>query len=332
MADWRNVGNWHWKERNCLEWAKAYLEEKLVGLEATGDGITAKVTSLDSATGDADLNIRKGRLLAIYDLEVKLSWKATRGDEEATGRIVVPEVAHDTDEYVYEVTASGSGAAQIPFKDAVRKHLTAAIGARLAKFTDDLKEANGRDMYIPDSSATSGASTPAPAAPAAAGVAAAAADARPAKDGGARAAPGSDGVGVAKTSEATFGTVEISQTAEFMCSTADLFATLTDAQRVAVWTRGPAEIQPAAGTRFKLFGGHIEGEITRVEPGELIEQTWRVATWPAGHYSKVRMELEQLSSSARLSLKQTGVPLNEEDATKANWDRYYWNGIKGSFG
>ncbi|KAJ2716375.1 Co-chaperone [Coemansia spiralis] len=325
MADWRNVGNWHWKERNCLDWAKAYLEEQLVGVEVAADGITAKVTAVEAVSGDADLNIRKGRLLAIYDLEVKLAWTASKGDDEIAGRITIPEVAHDTDEFVYEVTSTSTGADKLPLKDFVRKQLTPAIGKKLAAFTDDMKKANGQDMYIPDSSGkSSGVSTPA-----------ASVDSGLAKDfkaGKAGAGSSTEAAGVAKTKGATFGTVTVKQTAEFMCSTDDLFATLTDPQRVAVWTRAAADIQPVVGSKFKLFGGHIEGEFTKLEPGKCIEQTWRVATWPADHYSHVRIDLEQLSTSARLSLTQTDVPLTEEDATKTNWDRYYWNSIKGSFG
>ncbi|KAJ1893125.1 Co-chaperone [Kickxella alabastrina] len=325
MADWRNVGNWHWKERNCLEWAKKYLENKLTGIEVSKDGLHGEVTSVDSITGDVDLNIRKGRLIAIYDVEIKLSWKATKGDDELEGKITIPEVAHDTDDYVYDITASSSAVAKLPLKDFIRKQLTPEITAKLEGFTEDLKQANGSDMYIPDKS---GASTPVAAAKATTGEKASGET----KQGNAVAAAADDAVSVAVTKDAKFSTVSISQNAEFMCSAEDLFATLTDPQRVSIWTRGPAEIQPKENTSFKLFNGHIEGQFTKLVPAKGIEMTWRVATWPQGHFSKVKISIEQQSMSTRLTLKQSGVPFNDEDATKANWDRYYWNSIKGSFG
>ncbi|KAJ2312101.1 Co-chaperone [Coemansia sp. RSA 2704] len=318
MADWRNVGNWHWKEKNCLGWAKTYLKKQLTGVAASGSGIDASVTSVGSVTGDVDLNVRKGRLLAIYDVEVKLEWTAQRGDDKLTGKITIPEVAHDTDAYVYEVTASKASAETLALRDFVRTQLTPQISKKLEQFTEDLKRENGSEMIIADDK------------PAEEAAAAAAADTQLAKD----FKEGRSGaeVAVAQTQGATFGTVEVSQTPEFMCAAENLYATLTDPQRVAVWTRAPAEIKPEAGTKFRLFNGHIEGEILALVPGKRIEETWRVATWPAGHYSRVTIELEQLSNATRLSLKQSGVPLNEEDATKANWERYYWNSIKGSFG
>ncbi|KAJ2877919.1 Co-chaperone [Coemansia aciculifera] len=318
MADWRNVGNWHWKERNCLEWAKKYFDDKLVGTTAIVGELSAEVTSVDSVSGDVDLNIRKGRLIAIYDVEIKLSWTAAKKGSEDTlsGTITIPEVAHDTDSYVYDISASKSTKDALPLKDFVRQKLTPEITKKFEVFTEDLKQANGTDMYIPGNGPNDSPS----------GVSVASA---PKQE---RASVVDSGVAVVKTANTTFSTVSITQSAEFVCSADDLFATLTDPQRVSIWTRAPVDGQAAEGATFKLFSGHIEGKYTKLVRGKTIEQTWRVATWPAGHYSTVKMELEQLSSSTRLSLKQTGVPFNEEDATKANWDRYYWNSIKGTFG
>ncbi|KAJ1956395.1 Co-chaperone [Linderina pennispora] len=320
MGDWRNIGNWHWKEKNCFDWAKKHFEETLPLVEVSKDGFTAKVDSVTSVTGDVDLNIRKGRLITIYDVEVKLAWTATRGDETLSGKITIPEVAHDTeeDEYVYEITAENMASALLPLKDFVRRQLTPAITKRLVTFTDDLKAANGSEMYIPEKDGSSGASTPTVNAELA----------RDFKQG----KVGSGDVGVAKANDGLISTVTVTQSVEFVCSAEDMFANLTDPQRVSVWTRAAAEISATEGAEYKLFGGHIQGKITKVVPSKSIEETWRVATWPAGHYSKVVITLEQLSSSTRLTLKQTGVPFNEEDATKANWERYYWNSMKGAFG
>ncbi|KAJ1946026.1 Co-chaperone, partial [Linderina macrospora] len=162
MGDWRNIGNWHWKEKNCFDWAKKHFEETLPQVEVTKGEFAANVDSVTSVTGDVDLNIRKGRLITIYDVEVKLAWTATRGSETLTGKITIPEVAHDTesDEYVYEITAENMKSDLLPLKDFVRTTLTPAITKRLEKFTEELKAANGSEMYIPEKDGGSGASTP----------------------------------------------------------------------------------------------------------------------------------------------------------------------------
>jgi activator of HSP90 ATPase len=40
--------------------------------------VTVKITSLDECSGDVDLNQRKGKLLAIYDVALKLSWEGKK--------------------------------------------------------------------------------------------------------------------------------------------------------------------------------------------------------------------------------------------------------------
>lgn len=61
--------------KNCLNWTQNYFEKELVGLEAEKDGHKVKITSLDECTGDVDLNQRKGKIITIYDVAIKLSWE-----------------------------------------------------------------------------------------------------------------------------------------------------------------------------------------------------------------------------------------------------------------
>lgn len=50
------------------------------------------------------------------------------------------------------------------------------------------------------------------------------------------------------------------------------------------------------------------------------------------HYSTVTMELSQSINSTTIKFKQEGVPIGEQDSTRANWNNYYWNEIKRTFG
>jgi Activator of Hsp90 ATPase, N-terminal len=40
---------------------------------------TVKTTGIDSVTGDAVLNCRKKKLIAIYELDIKVSWRLVPG-------------------------------------------------------------------------------------------------------------------------------------------------------------------------------------------------------------------------------------------------------------
>lgn len=127
-------------------------------------------------------------------------------------------------------------------------------------------------------------------------------------------------------------TTSLNETTEFQTSAHELYETLTDVQRVQVWTRGPVKLSKEVGSKFELFGGNVSGEILELVPDKKIVQTWRLRSWPAGHFSKVTFEFDQGSDSVTLKMHQTGIPVGEEELTRTNWSGYYWRAIKGSFG
>lgn len=83
---------------------------------------------------------------------------------------------------------------------------------------------------------------------------------------------------------------------------------------------------------FAYFGGNVSGKFQDLIPSKRIKQTWRLKQWPEGHFSTVLMEIEEKEDHSVLTLTQTGVPAAEEEATRNNWKRYYWDSIKQTFG
>ena len=61
-------------------------------------------------------------------------------------------------------------------------------------------------------------------------------------------------------------------------------------------------------------------------------QTWRYSNWPDGHYSTVRIELQQTEDNTKLKLTQSGVPESEAERTRQGWNRYYFQSMKRTFG
>ena len=84
--DGANVHNWHWSEKDCLPWAKKRLAELLQNLTVpigASDGKDEKIaspsssisictTDLDSVSGEAYVNIRKGKIIPGYELSISL--------------------------------------------------------------------------------------------------------------------------------------------------------------------------------------------------------------------------------------------------------------------
>ncbi len=126
----------------------------------------------------------------------------------------------------------------------------------------------------------------------------------------------------------------------------DLWQLLTQAERIPMWTRSPAQVSRTAlfwvspvrrqlttvgprqfeakeGAAFALFDGNVIGKTTLVEPPKRLEQSWRLSQWPSEHYATLTTTLTEGSDSTNLELSLTGVPLGEEDASEAGLERFY---------
>lgn len=115
-----NPNNWHWVNKDASGWTKSWLEESIKDMKAEDGGVTAQLDKLVSTDGDVDVSQRKGKVITIFDVKVVLEYSGnrtivslrnsvlirtgkTKDDEEVSGTITVPEVAHDTEENEYVV-------------------------------------------------------------------------------------------------------------------------------------------------------------------------------------------------------------------------------------
>lgn len=136
-----------------------------------------------------------------------------------------------------------------------------------------------------------------------------------------------------RTESSMSGIVEDS--VEFLARPEDLFATLTDLQRMMIWSRGTARAQGPVlqpGMTFSLFDGNVTGVTRSLNPPHSMALDWRLSHWPPGHHSSVSINLEGKPDKTVLRLVQRGVPSGDVEGTRINWKRFYWDPIKMSFG
>ena len=69
-----NPNNWHWVNKDVSAWAQEYLENDLTGISAEADGVTAKVDKVISMDGDVDVSQRKGKVITLFDVKLKLEY------------------------------------------------------------------------------------------------------------------------------------------------------------------------------------------------------------------------------------------------------------------
>jgi len=316
-----NPNNWHWVNKNAIEWAQAYFSEKLTGLSASKGEVSAKVDKVLSVEGDCDVSQRKGKVITLFDVKVRLEFSGVAAeDEKVTGSITIPEVAHDTeeDEYVFEISVYSDNKEKQAVRDLVRNDIVPQLRKALAGFSGDLIAEHGKDIqHTPGSGPVSGTSTPRSVAT---------------PSSASHAAPSSTEPSQTGTSPIV-NTVTLKDDIEFQTSADQLYQTFVDPQRVAAFTRAPpSEFEPREGGRFSLFGRNVEGQFKQLEKDKKIVQTWRLADWPKGHYSTLTLAFDQGTDSTVLRLSWDGVPVGQEDVTKRNFGDYYVRSIKTTFG
>jgi activator of HSP90 ATPase len=128
----------------------------------------------------------------------------------------------------------------------------------------------------------------------------------------------------------------LKDSSEYRTSAEELFKTFTDPQRIAAFTRSPPKVfdGPKVGGKFELFGGNVSGSFESLEAPTKIVQKWRLAQWPAGHYSTQNIEFKQNNEDhvTVMDVDWQGVPVGQEEVTQRNWREYYVRSIKTTFG
>ncbi|KAF2136723.1 uncharacterized protein K452DRAFT_329559 [Aplosporella prunicola CBS 121167] len=322
-----NPNNWHWVNKDVGPWAKEYLETDLKTVSAEADGVSAQIDRLISMDGDVDVSQRKGKVITIFDVKLQLEYSGKNKEgEAASGTITIPEVAHDTeeDEYVFDIDIYSDSASKQPVKELVRSKIVPQLRTRLAKFGSALMTEHGKDIqHAPGSNPSSGfpatkvySNTSIP----------------KQKD---EPASGSTSTATSGNGSAVNVTT-LTSNEEFRTTAAELYQTFTDPQRIAAFTRAPPKVFEGAkqGGKFEIFGGNVTGEYVSLNEPTRIVQKWRLAQWPAGHYSTLNINFDQndVDAVTVMRVDWEGVPIGQEDVTKRNWDEYYVRCIKTTFG
>ncbi|CAI7601920.1 unnamed protein product [Penicillium pancosmium] len=342
-----NPNNWHWVNKDAAPWARAWLDQNLTVLSAEEGGVSAKVEKVTSMDGDVDVSQRKGKVITLYDVKLSLEYSGkTKDAEDVTGSISIPEVAHDTEEdetpessgtagpepwkcfkankwvclVQFEIENHADASSKQPVKDLVRSKILPQLRQTLAQLTDALVSEHAKDLQHAPGVNPSAGFTKATVHP---------------------QANRKEDAPAATTTTSTTGKVAVNTTTvtasdEMRTTAEELYNTFTDPQRIAAFTRGAPRQWDGAkvGGKFAIFDGNVSGEFVKLDTPKQIIQTWRLAQWPADHYSTLEINLDQndVDGVTQLRVSWSGVPVGQEDVTKQNWELYYVRSIKQTFG
>ncbi|CAG7937159.1 unnamed protein product [Penicillium salamii] len=317
-----NPNNWHWVNKDASGWAKDYLQKNLIGLSVEEGGVSAQVSKLLSMDGDVDVSQRKGKVITLFDVKVSLEYSGkTKDDEDVSGTIKIPEVAHDTeeDEFVFEIENHADSNSKQSVKDLVRTKLVAQLRTALAGLTGALIAEHGKDLqHAPGVNPSSGFTK---------------ATVHPQTKA---EQPSATKTSTSKAGKVAVNTTTVTASDEFRTTASELYSTFTDPQRIAAFTRGPPRDWEGAnvGAKFAIFDGNVTGQFVTLNEPKQIVQTWRLAQWPEGHFSSLEINFDQndIDGVTQMRVTWSGVPVGQEDVTKQNWEMYYVRSIKQTFG
>jgi len=333
--DGANVHNWHWNEKDCLPWAKKRLGELLENvsiLEGEG-GLWIQTTNIESVTGDAYVNIRKGKIIPGYEIAIRVAWKGEAKDGSgtplatATGSLEFPYVADENADDDPELKVS------VKNDSAVGQRLREAFLAKgkptvLKKVNQFVKEfaAGGPAKDELEGKATvkvsekSEKTSPKAATPVF----------KEAPSTAARAPP----------SKGKEGFKTISMTEKFHCRPSNLYEILLNDRSWKAFTQSNAQISKETGGMFSIFDGAVTGINVQLQENKLIVQKWRFSSWADGHYSNVILTFEEPEVGLTVvKLTQSNVPDEDRygnatvvENTERGWKDLIFHKIRAVFG
>lgn len=331
--DGTNVHNWHWSEKDILDWARKRLTQLLGSIKLSeGPHVHIQTVQVQTVTGEAFINNRKNKLIPSYELEVQGSWSGEYHEISAEsvpteGHFHFPYIADenaDEDPELRFTTASESAAAK-----AAKQALLSQKEAFLAPVRTFIREVQAGGPVNKDADAAASQSTAAASAPAEIKQQAQAAKATSQVKPELTSRPGEPA-----------GTRSLQLKEQYYARARDLYECFTDARRVQAFTQSPAKIEPRPGGHFEIFGGAVVGSFTHLDEPKQIKLDWQFRNWEDSSVSKVVLSFEEPSEGTTVvKLKHTGIPEADRfgngdvlDNTRNGWQQQIFHKIRAVFG
>uniref|UniRef100_A0A1A9ZR92 Activator of Hsp90 ATPase AHSA1-like N-terminal domain-containing protein n=1 Tax=Glossina pallidipes TaxID=7398 RepID=A0A1A9ZR92_GLOPL len=323
--DATNVNNWHWTEKNATPWSKERFQQLYKDFKIAKNELECTIESVEKCSGEATVNNRKGKLIFFYEWELVLKWQGcilNGSNTSHEGKITIPNLSeeNDLDEVEITVTIDKSNEESEILKQFMYNVGRDQIRQQLGVYIKELKEEYSKNLILPKKGETSVPKD----------------ETRESKVNFGYHTASADNTKVTSNGNGPVGCKldvrTMKMVVEFQCNANDLYSALTKAEMIIAFTKAPAKVEAFKGGEFQLYGDNVHGKFEELVPEKKLLLSWRLKSWPSGHYSNVLIELEELQNCTQLKLEQSGIPAAEYETMKKNWYRYYWHSIKQTFG
>ncbi|XP_006632610.1 activator of 90 kDa heat shock protein ATPase homolog 1a [Lepisosteus oculatus] len=315
-ADATNVNNWHWTERDATNWSSDKLKDLLMAVQVENQEGRCEVTEVSKIEGEASINNRKGKLIFFYEWDLKMTWTGvSKSGIKYKGSVEVPNLSDENDMDDLDISVSlAKDEPNTPLTELMKTEGARKVRQALGDYVQSLKTEFTQGMILPTANGMNKSS----------------ASQSKAKLDTPQIAPGSS------VSSANAGvkipTCKFSLKETFLTSPEELYRVFLTQEMVQAFTHSAAVVDADKGGKFKLLEGNVCGEFLELVPEEKIVMKWRYKTWPCEHYATITVNFIDRSGETELRVECKGVPVSEEERTKQGWQRYYFEGIKQTFG
>eukprot|EP01018_Ginkgo_biloba_P005984 Gb_01939 [translate_table: standard] len=323
--DGTNVHNWHWVEKDCLEWSKktlSHLLENISIMEGEAN-LWIKTTKIEKVEGEAYVNIRKGKIIPGYEISVRLLWEGEAKDGDGNtlakveGRVELPYIADENadEDPDLKISVKDEGPVGQRLREAFLARGKPVILKRVRKYVDHMTSGGPAKEELETKAGP--------------------------KTGKASLTNALDKSSPTPPKPAfREGFKTIGLTERFNCRAQDIYDILMDENKWKGFSQSSATISREVGGSFSLFDGAITGFNQELQVGKLIVQKWRFGSWVDDLYSTVCMTFEEPEVGLTIvKLTQTDVP--EEDRfgnatvvenTERGWRELIFHKIRAVFG
>ncbi|KAG8448990.1 hypothetical protein GDO86_015886 [Hymenochirus boettgeri] len=277
---------------------------------------TCEVTEVGKLDGEASINNRKGKLIFFYEWDIKLNWTGvSKSGVKYKGYVEIPNLSDENDPSEVEIKVTlAKDEPDTNLIGLMRTQGVHHIREAVAQYISTLKTEFTQGMILPTENGVSHSEVP------------------PIKQKAEKNTPQTSKIKACQNTGVKIPTCKLTLKETFLTSPQELYSVLTQQELVQGFTHAPASLTAEKGGKFQLLGGNVTGEFVELEPEKHIVMSWRFKTWPAGHHASVTITFTDKGGETELRMEARGVPQSEEERTKEGWKRYYFDGIKQTFG
>ena len=139
-----NTNSWHWEQKNYSDTAQEMIKQRLAGLSFSRDGVSFTAVKVPRAWGHAEISIRKGKQIIVYELNADLEWNAESDVDECAGSCKITDINEsDLDFEVTDFSVKAESDFARKARALLKKCLKDEVIKLVKDFRDDLSTIEG---------------------------------------------------------------------------------------------------------------------------------------------------------------------------------------------